>query len=253
MKRVSLILAGLAVVALAALGDWTIGVVGNVVQVEGNAIQAGGAWSPTNLVPVAWWKGDGNATDSSGNGRNGAWTAPPETYATGPWAGVQAFAFAGTNIVAVANDAVLQLTNNAPYSIAYWVRAETTGLLMSTVMKGTINSSYGHLIGAGNTKYLLAYQNGWTPVLQVDSFVIGVAWVHIVQTYDGSIVRFYVNGALAATSDSGKTLTTNTSTLMIGAEPSASYKYVGRLAQVMFWSRTLTPTEAAKLAAWRGN
>ena len=56
MKRLSLILAGLAALVVAALGDWTIGVVGNVVQVEGNAIQAGGAaWTPDQIDDLALW------------------------------------------------------------------------------------------------------------------------------------------------------------------------------------------------------
>ena len=56
MKRLSLILAALAALVVAALGDWTIGVVGNVVQVEGNAIQAGGAaWTPADLPGLVLW------------------------------------------------------------------------------------------------------------------------------------------------------------------------------------------------------
>lgn len=71
-------------------------------------------------------------------------------------------------------------------------------------------------------------------------------WTHIAATYDGQIIRYYINGQPAgtATPNPAGPLSINNSPLYIGAEsPGGSYPFPGDIDEVRVWNRVLSEQE----------
>src|SRR5690348_5366986 len=68
-------------------------------------------------------------------------------------------------------------------------------------------------------------------------------WHHVAVTYDGNILRLYVDGKLARQTKYGKKPAANPFPLSIGDG------FVGKIARVMLYDRALDPSEISTLAA----
>ena len=181
-------------------------------------------------------------TDLSGNGNDG-------TLVNGVGYSSDnkgALTFDGTNdYITIPNSSSVQLSNNSPFSISYFINLNRVdGTYMAPIMKGGFTSSYGHLIGS--TNYFLVYtDNDSSNELFIQNMLNDYVntWVNITQTYDGDKIYVYRNGVLYATSGTGRTLTTNTSTLYIGINGGSNYFLDGDISNMMLYNRELTADE----------
>jgi hypothetical protein len=73
-------------------------------------------------------------------------------------------------------------------------------------------------------------------------------WHHLVLTFDGSNIKIYVNGELAATRSLIGTIDSSSFPLLIGAaNPSNIEGLVGELSESAIWNRAITKSEVANL------
>jgi hypothetical protein len=68
-------------------------------------------------------------------------------------------------------------------------------------------------------------------------------WSHIAATYDGAVLRLFVNGAQTAATTISGALTTSTGELWIGGNPVWAEWYAGLLDEVRVYQRALTASE----------
>jgi hypothetical protein len=73
-------------------------------------------------------------------------------------------------------------------------------------------------------------------------------WSHVAVTFDGSAIRFYVNGLLVGTANRAGALTDNANALYLGSYDGTYYKFTGKLDEARAYSRTLSAAEIANLA-----
>ena len=205
--------------------------------------------SSTNNL-VARYTFEDNAQDSAGN--NHGTITGDLTYSEGrlgralSWPGV-----AGARVT-VNNTSPLQMTDNSPYSITYWINLSSFAVpgvsFSAPLTKGHFGASYAHLVSS--TGQLNVYTSGDFGVdFSSAGFFNGLAntWVHVVQTYDGDKIALYKNGTLHGTSGGGIQFKASTLPLYIGSNSSSQYPLSGKIDDVRIYNKALSGSEVASL------
>jgi hypothetical protein len=201
-----------------------------------NAAQSGGL-----VAAYAFNAGSGtNVVDSSGRANNGSLSGAG--WSIGGRYG-SALSFDGINDwVTVPDASSLDLTSGM--TLEAWVRPSALGGWRTVVFKERAGGSvYG----------LYADQAGSRPLGQVfigaERNAIGAsplplnAWSHLATTYDGSVVRLYVNGVLAGSTSFTGAMTASTGVLRIGGNSIWAEWFAGLIDEVRVYNRVLTSTE----------
>jgi len=148
--------------------------------------------------PVGWWKLDGSAVDSSGNGNDGT----PEgnySWVTGKIGGAIEFSGSGGKVL-VPHSA--QLSPTTAVTVTAWVYVtEPTDYSSRVVAKGADegnNESYALQVEDTTPSFFVRDPNHEHEGGVVSDIDIGLnEWVHLAGSYDGDSDRIYVNGRLA--------------------------------------------------------
>jgi hypothetical protein len=213
------------------------------------------SWTPLTLGPVAWYKGDGNALDSGANGFNGTWVGAA-AYTNG--VNGQAFSFATSNYVSVANNAALSGFN--AFSVALWVQStsasvaaaneyifgsyETTGNQRSWSVRRTATTGRLALIYSfdGTT----AYDSNF------DALPFDTAWHHVTLTRSGTNLIYYLDGVAKTTNTLAlsSALKASSGAMTIGALTAGNH-FFGKVDGALLINRALTPAEITQLYNWR--
>ncbi len=180
-------------------------------------------------------------TDSSGNGNNG--TIANATWTTSGKYG-DALSFNGSNARVNINDAAsLHLTTGM--TLEAWVNPSTvSNSWQDVIYKGNDNyyleatSTVSDVPAAGVTVGTSDEQAYGTSALTANT------WTFLAETYDGSDVRLYVNGAQVAIYGQPGTLATSTDQLQIGGDSlNANQYFQGMIDEVRVYNVALTPLQ----------
>ena len=126
--------------------------------------------------------------------------------------------------------------------------------IFSCTQGGGYNFGVGEgLMGSANIGSIM-YANGAYAVASVARSTVSSGWHHFFASWDGSILRFYIDGTEVATdnSRSGNITYPTTTDFLIGGEPGAagspdSGKYLnGRVGEIRVYDRTITATEVSQ-------
>ncbi len=213
---------------------------------------------------VGYWKLDGNAQDSSGNGNNG--TPNGMSFVTGKIG--QAGSFAG-NASSYANVYNSSSLNPSQITVAAWINPSSNPTIASIVKKSDFNQQNGYTLegasaattASGNNQYrfgvyispeacpgnnALGIPAGWcitgiTPQLQIGT------WNYLVGTYDGSNLRLYLNGSLVTAIPASGGIKSSINQLMFGKDPSnpndSNRFFHGLIDEVSIYNRALNASE----------
>lgn len=139
-----------------------------------------------------------------------------------------------TERVVVSHDP--QLNPVSAISIEAWIRPSTIAGFQTVVGKG-FGNSYWLGIGNGRVRF---WNNG--AVKEGISVLPVSEWSHIAVTYDGAMIRMYVNGVLDASWAVVGSVGINSAPLGIGGEggsasfPDKLYPFSGLISEVRLWS-----------------
>jgi hypothetical protein len=211
---------------------------------------------------VGWWPGDGNAVDLAGGNdgalHGGAGFAPGKVG--------QAFSFDGLkSSVDVPRAANLDMGKQV--SVEFWMQPDRNNT-MSTCCQGLVGTDY----------YLMEISGGWSRTIGLN-WVINTGrlfhhtsdqneaafqlppgeWSYIVGTYDGQLMRLYVNGKEELqVKERGRVLPMlSDSFLSIGSEDGRTdcpncigrRYFIGLIDEVSIYNRALTPEEILSIFA----
>lgn len=208
--------------------------------------------------PVAWWKLDGDATDSSGNDHHGSAFGDPNWVAEGKVDGAVRLDGINDFISILAND---DLHPAFPFSVSLWMNAADP-LSSSFILQSSPpdNDTYyaGFVVTNDSSGCITAgYRNGGpagpasrhdqtgTTVLQA-----GV-WYHVAAVIGGyQKIKLYVNGVSeeSYTSGTADSIHYSQNPFFLGARKAGTSLFDGLLDDVRLYNRALSQAEIAELA-----
>jgi hypothetical protein len=98
---------------------------------------------------------------------------------------------------------------------------------------------YGLELQSGGTRpVFMVGTTGGVLAATMGSTLPTTQWSHLAVTFDGTTVRFYVNGTLVGSQGLGASITARANPLRIGADANTSQFYKGLLDDVRIYTRT---------------
>jgi hypothetical protein len=204
----------------------------------------------TNCVPVptglvSWWPAEGTAIDiiSGNNGSllNGAAFAPGKVG--------QAFSFNGINQQVQVPDAPSLDPTNA-ITVETWVYLRTLPPVNAVTVVGKDDGGAARQLqlgigdlGSGFIFRSLLGVVGQVVVLNGTTVLQAGTWYHAAMTYDGSILRLYVNGVLDATMSLSGAIVPTSQPLQIGGLVGGPWFINGLVDEVSLYDRALLVSE----------
>jgi hypothetical protein len=206
------------------------------------------ATSTTGLIAAYNFdQGSGTTlTDVSGNGHNG--TVKGATWSTNGIFG-KALSFDGTASVSIPDATAFHLTNGM--TLEAWVDPTSNANASPVIVKehgSASNLDYGLFASDGTTLHASAatHDSGaataGADTLLGNSVLPLNAWTHLAATYDGSVLRFYVNGTLVTSQTFNYNLLTGTGALTLG-EDVLTDNFIGLMDEVRVYNRALNQGE----------
>jgi hypothetical protein len=219
------------------------------------------SYVPSNGL-VGYWPFNGNANDESGNGNNG--TVNGATLTTDRF-GVanKAYNFDGNDWIAL--NLLPAINNSNELAVSVWVKSTGTNTNTNCSV-GCAQTYFSRGYDGANGFMVYSSQDaapefistvngafaGGVSVIDANSTTIPhIQWNHLIMNYDGSTVKFYVNGVLVGTTnyinnvgnDDGVT------NAAFGRQfvPNYPYYTVGRIDDGAIWNRALTQQEITAL------
>ena len=219
-----------------------------------------------NYVPsnglVGWWPFTGNAVDSSGNGNDG--TVNGATLTTDRFGNAnQAYGFDGNDWIGL--NQFSSINNSNELAVSIWV--QSTGINSNTNCAVGCAQAYFARGNDGSDGFYVYSSQGISPnfkasvngpfnggveaVNPVINPIPHITWHHLVLNYNGTTLKFYVNGALVSTINYSVNVGINPSLLnaAFGRQfvPGFPYFTVGKLDDAGLWNRSLTECEIQNL------
>jgi hypothetical protein len=211
------------------------------------------SYIPTSGL-VGWWPFNGNANDESGNGNNG--TVYGAVLTSDRFSNVnKAYNFDGsTNYIEVPSTSGVSFST--AYSISAWLSADIWSFpapidqhaIVSKIDDGDWYGGYE--IRTGGAGFIMHSGNIGS------NFDIGaggysaMTWHHVVVTFNGSIVKSYIDGQQVDSAIRSVTIQTSSIPLRFGRRGGAgTYNnwFDGNIDDIGMWNRALTQAEISAL------
>ncbi len=206
---------------------------------------------------VGWWnfnEGSGSVVnDISGYGNNA--TIVGATYVDGvPGTGGNSLKFNGSNNYAKIIDTVV--SGPTSLTISAWFRKTGEGSSYECVLHQSSDTSVGassYWLGLDSNDYLTATIGagtgvGWSAGQTTTRSVIDT-WYHLLASWDGSVVRIYIDGKYNKQYNLSSYNSLTTPTRFGASSDGTSYQYNGLIDDVRIYSRALTASEIQTLYA----
>jgi len=187
------------------------------------------------------------ASDSSGNG-NTATLVNGVTRTTGNYGG--GLTFDGVNdYLAIPNSPSLDIGGSA-LALALWMKPQALAggdsVVLGKFWNTTMTSPYYRygleLTGGTVPTFLIGTTSGPLSASMGSALALD-QWSHLAVVFDGSQVRFYVNGLLVTTVSLQATITARSNPFQIGADNNTQQFFKGSLDEVRIYTRALTAAE----------
>lgn len=125
------------------------------------------------------------------------------------------------------------------FSSVYWA-----GTILTKGQSSGNTGGYGFRTGgSGELSFFFGNGSAWPEVLSPAGVLTLGTWHHVAATYDGSMMRLYVDGVQVANQSETSAISTSTSDLRLGESAFAGRLIDATMDEVRIWNVTRTPTE----------
>lgn len=222
--------------------------VGGTMSTGGISIQAGTATLDTRSLTgvVGLWRGDGNASDSSGNALNGATVGTATTSSSGKIGSAFSFPSSG-DYISIPDDNRLDVTGDL--TIGAWIYpTSTTGPQRGIFDKRNpdqLNVTYGLFLETdGRVAFTSRNSGGGFNTVYSATAVPANQYTHVVVTIQGSTLKFFLNG-MESSSNNYPFVRPAT----VGATTIGGGSLIPLIDEPILFNRALSADEAANLAS----
>jgi hypothetical protein len=182
--------------------------------------------SSTMADLVGWWRLDeGTGTtayDSSGNGNDGTILGNPQ-WVAGKVGNALDFDGNG-DYIDIGNDPIFDITKEITLSI--WVNANDNGNGENNCWMGKGDNTYAIKHQTGNYLEFFIYDGTWHSTNYSTNITsLNGEWHHMAGTYDGTELKFYLDGVLSANLVYSGTIGTSSDDVTIGENSQATGRY----------------------------
>ena len=198
--------------------------------------------SATRADLVGWWRLDeGTGTtayDSSGNGNDGTILGNPQ-WVAGKIGSALDFDGNG-DYVNCGNDPIFDITDEITLSI--WVNANDNGNGENNCWMGKGDNTYAIKHQTGNYLEFFIYDGAWHSTnYSTNITALNGEWHHMAGTFDGSELKFYLDGEQAANLVYSGTIGTSADDVTIGENSQATGRYFdGMLDDARIYNKALS-------------
>jgi hypothetical protein len=211
------------------------------------AALSGNVLADLNDGLVAYYPFDGDAKDASGNGNDG--TVHGATLTEDRFGNTEsAYNFDGKNdSIKIADDVSLDVES---LTMAAWIyRIGNCPSSQDSCMIFNKESSYEFAIRSGNTLQWALQINGKWDWKDTKKQIPQGKWVHVVLTFDNSIVKSYVDNELVESVTYNGNLDKRDSPATISGRPSnqAHSSFYGAIDEIRIYNRALSESEIQQL------
>lgn len=198
---------------------------------------------------VAWYKFDGDASDSSGNGNNGVVhgaTLTADRFGNAN----RAYSFDDEKYIEVADNALLRSVGNV-VTIAAWINPtawDDNGYEWMTLLcKGDTDTVNRNLAFSFN-RYRGLETAQQDDLISLSAVPCMNQWQHVAYASDGSNVKVYINGQLVGSRATSWKSSQNNFPLTIGRDDAGGIEYFhGSMDDIRIYNRALTATEISAI------
>ena len=195
---------------------------------------------------VAYYTMDNNVQDQSGNGLNGTLMGNP-TFVAGK-AGL-ALSLDGQNDYVDCNNAAgFDITDEI--TLSAWVNTNDAGNDEHNPFVGKGDQSYAIKHATSNAIEFFIYDNAsWQTIQSPITSSFNGVWHHVAGTYDGTQLKLYIDGGLAAMMNYEGSIASSTYPVNIGRNSQETDRlYEGSIDEVRIYNRALSEGEILYLA-----
>jgi hypothetical protein len=133
-------------------------------------------------------------------------------------------------------------------TVAAWVYPQSTSGIKTIANKWYALDSWGLFLVNGSWSFAAVFPGGaWGVPVSVSAPATVNTWTHVAGVYDGSSVRLYLNGSLAASAPASGLLQRSSRPISIGNHPSGN-AFLGWIDELKLYDRGLAATDVARLA-----
>ena len=143
------------------------------------------------------------------------------------------------------------------YSFSMWMKPDTIAhsWLMNNEQHGSYYATWGVLLQADGQLHLFVRNanGGAYDIARTGVSLVVDEWSHVAATWNGTEIKWYVDGALVSTTAASRIPWNSPATLWIGANATKSgvqkYYFDGKMSDLRFWYSELTASDVAELHA----
>lgn len=201
--------------------------------------------TPTNSAAVAFYPLNGNAYDYSGNHNDGTIVgATPTKDRFGNTNGAYYFQGDGSTYISIPDSSSLDVSNTI--TVAAWIKPQPGGYAEPRILtKGSYQLGLSDTTSTPQIFFTLEPNGG---ILSGSISLCDNEWIFIAGTYDGSVMKLYTNGVLAAEGNASGTIGVTDQTLGIGENLDDYSDYFhGSIDDVQVYNRAFTQSEVQQL------
>jgi|GEM_PF-4910609 len=192
---------------------------------------------------VGYWPMDGDWSDYSGNGNHGTANGGV-SFTSDRVVGTQAGSFDGVSgYVEIKNSSSL---NPSAITVEAWVRSNASVWNSDGSLISKRDVYILHPIKDSREIRFFVFAGGNWPSVSCNDVNMDITkWHHYVSTYDGTVIKMYVDGVLKGTTNySGSINTSDTGSLYVGWDDGISGRYFdGTIDEITIYKRALLPED----------
>jgi hypothetical protein len=200
---------------------------------------------------VGWWRFENSTADSSSYGNDGSCSGSSCPTLTTGMRG-KAYEFDGSDDYVKINDVVV--SNPSSLTISAWFKKEGEGDNYECALHQSSDTSIGnsaYWLGVDNSDYLTATIGartgvGWSAG-QTDIQADLGEWYYLLATWNGSVVKVYINGIYNKQYNLGSYSSLATPTRIGASSDGSNYQFNGTVDEVQIYNRTLSEQEIKAL------